>query len=196
MSGSIVGMSDPDGQWSRHQGLVTNECTYHDSREYTVAVFFNLEISSIHFHVIDYPKIESWDKRHGKECRNGDTDFLFADSVWKECPRIVFFRPDELVVEEDWRITALAERIFPDRWHHIYDLKEGYPTRPEAYRCWMEGCRSPATRRALFNAWGSVQAFFVCSDCFPKVNGWCGDSFPRTKHLLYTPEGKAIHPIQ
>ena len=186
--GSIVGVSDT-GHWSPFQGLVLDQFSDIEDDGYCVAVFFNLEVSFTYFNYWGSADKErgittifEWDQQYGKQCKDGDIDFLFINDEWKKCPRVRFFRPNELVVQTEWELKYLVNRVFRHNCHHYclsaYDLK------PSLYLCWLEGCKNTASKIALFNVWGTVYPICVCEDCFPKTNGWLGDDLPRIKEPI------------
>jgi hypothetical protein len=193
ISGTIVGMSDDDdgpGPWSPFQGLVVAPFSNIEGEEYTIAVFFDTEVNSSHFN-FSYGEISDWDTKHKKNLATGDMSFLLEDSVWRNCPRVRFFRHDELVIQEAWSIKTLAERIFKNRYHTLCSFK-GISLISSNYQCFLDGCNYKATRMALYNVWGSVYPMHVCGNCFSKTNGFCGDELPRLKKTFLLADGSPL----
>lgn len=191
--GAIVGMSEPYGNWSRFQGVVVEPNSNIEDDGYCVAVFFNLEVGAGHFNNFSdrkKPTVSQWDKTYGGIARKGYISFLFEDDAWKNCPRIIFFRPTELKVEEEWNLTSLADRFFKDSYHTIFSLKKELLRPITEYMCWHEDCRKPATKIALCNTWGSINQYYVCNDCYPQIHGMCSDMV-RTKRPLLLRDGTA-----
>ena len=188
-------MSDKNGPWSPHKGLVVEPNSDLEGDGYCVAAYFYREIDSTRFwyrnrqNTID---IKVWDNRYTKNDKMGETDFLFKNDAWKKSPRVVFFKPEELIVQPSWDILVLAQRLFKDYHHNVVLLAEGYPTDPKAYMCWIEGCQNQASDITLYNYWGSVYPHFVCKTCFPKVNGWCGECMPRVKKTFLLADGSEL----
>jgi hypothetical protein len=195
---SIVGMSDRSGQWSPHRGLVVEPNSTIENDGYCVAVYFYREVGSTRFWNRDRRRtmpIEAWDARYGKNDAMSETSFLLKDDAWKKSPRVVFFKPRELIVQPTWDIAVLAERMFKNYHHSVFRLSEGLPQDPKAYMCWIKECQNPATSIALYNFWGSVYPFFVCEQCRSKVNGMCGECLPDAKNPHRTPDGSPIDPL-
>ena len=178
--GDIVGMKD-DGPWSPYQGLVVDPNSTIEGDGYCVAVYFDREVSADHFRARD-SGIESWDEKYGK---GGGSEAVLSDSnLITTCPRIVFFRPDELVVEAEWKIEHLAYRTFRRNNVHTVNSVKDFVFKSGTHACWLEGCESVAVKPAFFNVWGSVFLICTCQACFEKTNGWCGDSLPQLKKSL------------
>ncbi|MES3006018.1 MAG: hypothetical protein V4664_03675 [Patescibacteria group bacterium] len=195
LKGSIVGMIDPCGHWSRYQGLVLELRSDIEDQGYTVAVFFNREVDQSYFFARRSRRllpVREWDREFLQQCVKGDTSFLLVDDAWKKCPRVIFFRPKELAVQGDWKIKTLAKRLFGNSYHRLYLLSAGLPSSPSAYQCWLEGCAAPATRTALFNVCGSVYPMYTCEACFSKNNGFCGDDLPPMKKPMLAVDGTPI----
>ena len=189
-AGIIVGMKDK-GPWSRFQGFVVAPFSEIEGEGYTVAVFFGTEVESSRFN-FSFWDVEKWDSQHREDLAINNWPFLFQDNLWQKCPRVVFFRPKELVVQESWSLETLAERIFPRYYHTLYDWPEGISQTSSSYQCFQKECQSVATRVALFNVWGLVYPIHVCDTCFPKINGWCGDDLPEMKKPLLLANGEPV----
>lgn len=192
---SIVKMSDPHGNWSTHHGLVVEPNSDIEDDGYCVAVYFYREVCSSTFWGRDRimtVSIDDWDNAYGKNDKKSETDFLFVNSLWKRSPRVVFFRPEELIVIPSWDTITLAKRLFKDRYHTIFSLSDRLPQTPGAYMCFLKDCRNPATDLALFNVWGSVYPLFVCKTCKEKIHGFCADDLPERKNPYLTPDGHRI----
>jgi hypothetical protein len=187
--GAIVGMSDNYGPLSEFQGLVVSPYSEIESDGYCVAVFFGTEVCPSRFN-FSFHEVNAWDRQYQKEMRSGEFSFLFADAVWQKCPRIIFFRPNELVIQDRWKIQTLAERLFKDRYHCVYGFPKGITETSADYMCFRKECKNKATRLALWNVWGSVYPIHVCEDCFPKTNCWCGDSLPDLKKPFLLANGE------
>ena len=88
--GSIVGMSDNNGNWSEFQGLVVDPQSNIEDDGYCVAVFFNLEVDPSRFfiyssnHKREIISVGTWDREYSGECKVGKTDFLFINEWWKK----------------------------------------------------------------------------------------------------------------
>jgi hypothetical protein len=192
---SIVGMSDPHGCWSSHQGLVIDPNSDMEGVEYIVAVYFYGEVCSSNFYGLQkgsVGNVRDWDGIYGGNDRNSETDFLFKDNVWKKSPRVRFFKSSELVVLQTWGVEQLASRLFGRKYHTLYMISAKLPQSPNAFMCWIEECRSPATEVALCNVWGSVYPLFVCKPCNEKYNGMCSDDLPPRKKIYLAPDGTSI----
>ncbi len=180
--GSIVGMADPQGHWSLYQGLVVEPRTDLEGDDYTVAVFFDQEVCGSNFRCRSWLKKglmdpAEWDKQH----RTDRHELLLTTEHWKICPRIVFFQPKELVVEDAWKFEHLVNRVFPEYWQ-CYTIP--FPLLPGSHACWIEGCPGVATDMALVNVWGSIYPLYVCRPCFKKWNGVRSDGPPEHKKPL------------
>ena len=193
---SIVGVLKKGWKWSPYQGLqglvIDPES---DIEGYCVAVFFNLEVSSSKFCPLDkgVVPIKEWDEEHGDQCRMGEVDFLFIDDAWKKCPRIVFFRPEELVVQDVWEIGSFARRVFrKEIVRSVYIFPDYLPKEPNLHMCHIRECAAQATKTALFNFQCSVYPIHVCDSCFPKTNGMFGNALPRCKVPLLSFDGKPM----
>jgi len=192
---SIVGMSDPQGYWASYQGLVVDQKSDIEGSEHTVAVYFYNEVCSSNFFGLPKGNVETvrdWDRQYGESNRNSETDFLFVGDVWKESPRVKFFKPNELVVLQTWGLEVLATRLFDRRYHTLHGISSGLPQTPDAYMCWIEECRNPASGLALCDIWGAVFPLFVCKTCRQHFNGRCSDDLPQRKDPHLTPDGTPI----
>jgi len=181
------------------QGLVVCADSDIEGPEFCVAVFFNLEVSTHNFTIFERkdPSIlrtVQWEEKYHDQCKRGEIDFLLNDDVWKKCPRVIFFRPEELIVQPYWKIENLAKRLFRNMFHTTHVFADYLPKDPSLHMCHLEDCQSRATKLALYNVWGSVYPLFVCELCFPKVNGWCGDDLPARKKTFLTFDGKPMLP--
>ena len=197
----IVGMYDLDGPWSKYRGvLVTTDDTEEnpdqsEDNEYCIAVFFNYEVPD---HAFNYYSTlrennRAWSKKYAGVCRDGEIDFLFMNEFWRHCPRIHSFRPDELIVVDHFTDMDFSTRYFGTMFHSVISYRDGLPSSPESYRCVLWECMSPATKKAFFNAWGTVGPLFVCDECFQKVHKKMGDMCPRIKSRLFDPAGNIIN---
>jgi hypothetical protein len=186
--GMIVGMSSNDGPWSKFQGFVITPYSDLEGKEYCVAVFFGTEVCPSRFNFPMY-EVDDWDRQHEKEMGINDLAFLFPDPVWQKCPRVVFFKPDELVVQNGWNIETLAQRIFRSRFHTLYGWPKGITETSADYMCFRKECQARATKVALWNVWGSVYPLHVCEKCFPETNGWCADDLPEIKKTFFLANG-------
>ncbi|MDD2935426.1 MAG: hypothetical protein PHX25_03050 [Candidatus Pacebacteria bacterium] len=174
----IVGMADPVGNWSMYQGLVIESNSDITGDEYCVAVYFDKEVPSCHLWNHDERCINQyeWDKKYGEEC----PEILLISDIWKKCYRIWFFRPEELVVEDNWKIKHLCDRLFKNMYHSWYDIGSLVP---ENSPCSIKSCLDRATKLTLCNVWGTVYPLFTCCDCFFKYNGRMADDLPDCKKL-------------
>ncbi len=192
---SIVGMSDAHGPWSPYQGLVVDPNSDLEGTEHIVAVYFYGEVCSSNFFSLPRGStgtVRDWDGLYGGNDRDSETDFLFFGDAWKECPRVKFFKPSELVVLQTWGLEQLASRLFDRRYHTLHGISEVLPQTPDAYMCWIEECRNPASGLALCNIWGVVFPLFVCKTCRQHFNGRCSDDLPPRKNPHLTPDGTPI----
>jgi hypothetical protein len=187
---SIVGMKE-NGPWSGFQGFVVAPFSELEDDGYTVAVFFGREVQPSRFN-FPFWEIDKWDSQHSRDLAIDGWPFLLQDNLWQKCPRVVFFRPNELVVQEFWRIETLAERVFPRKYHSVYGWPKGVSYTSLSYQCFRKDCPSVATRVALWNVWGSVYPIHVCDGCFSKTNGWCGDDLPELKKPLLLANGEPV----
>ncbi len=189
--GVIVGMSSPYGPLSEFQGLVVSPYSEIESDGYCVAVFFGTEVCQSRFNFSLF-EVRAWDQQYQKEMMSGEMSFLFVDANWQKCPRVLFFRPDELVIQDRWKIETLAERLFKNRYHTLYSLPKGITEIPADYMCFRRGCENKATKVALCNIWGTVHPMHVCEKCFPETNGWCGDCLPERKKPFLLANGEPV----
>ena len=188
---AIVGMSDPHGPWSQYQGLVVEPNSNIEGLNYTVAVYFYSEVCQSNFFG-SMAEARKWDNLYAKEDRKSETDFLFKDDAWKKSPRVRFFKPSELIVLQAWGHETLANRMFKRNYHSLFRIPPSLPQSPDAFMCWIEECRNPATEVALCNIWGSVYPLFTCKACGQQFNGMCSDDLPPMKNPHMTPDGKPI----
>lgn len=193
---SIVSVNDGVHSWGGKQGLVVYPHSDAEGDGYTVAVYFYREIDEYNFlhlsGIHGRMKTEDWDERFADQNKSGDTSFLFKEQIWKQSPRIIFFKPEELLVVPRWSIETLTKRCFPRTCHSIRVFKRGMPEDPAKYMCMYSTCRNPATEIALSNVWGTVCPQYVCSGCAKKVHGLCVDTLPEQKPQLLDPSGNPI----
>lgn len=192
---SIVEITEDVGSWSGFQGLVIEPDSDIEGDEFCVAVYFFAEVKPDRFLFDSRNRSNTariWDETYREENRSGKGEFLLKDDVWKTSPRVVFFRPTELIVKKRWSVEILAKRFFPNRYHTICGLSEKFPADPEAYMCCIAACRKPATDIAVCNVWGSVYPIFMCKDCALKMNGLCGEDLPELKRPFLAPDGTPL----
>ncbi len=178
LKGSIVSMAEA-GNWSQYQGLVVDPDSKIEGDGYTVAVFFHREVGHIQFN--QGTVVREWDQMHEAELGGTNHDWILEERIWTDCPRVVFFRPDELAIESDWKLEFYAKRTFPRGFHTLFEFKDKSPFIPGSHECSIEGCSHPATRVALLNIWGSIYPVWVCEVCFVEFHGMCGDDLPARK---------------
>ncbi|MFA7252571.1 MAG: hypothetical protein WC027_01820 [Candidatus Paceibacterota bacterium] len=191
IAGTIVGMKDKMGPWSSFEGYVVAPFSDKEDDGYTVAVFFGKEVSADRFN-FSRSEVTDWETQYEKNLTTGDWSFLLQDAIWQQCPRVRFFRPEELIVQDNWSIKTLAERIFRNRYHILFGWPKGVSSTSSAYRCFRQGCPSIATRATLWNVWGSVYPMHVCDECFSNTYGWCGDGLPETKNPFLLANGEPV----
>lgn len=182
LKGSIVGMTDPQGYWSSYQGLVVEPYSDMEGDGYTVAVFFDREVPESDFHYRGWlnkglMNPTEWDRQLRPDYQKA----LLTTERWTLCPRIVFFRPEELVVESAWKLEHLIKRQFPTYW---FSYAIAFPLIPGSHACWMKECSNLATDMALVNVWESIYPTYVCRPCFEKWNGIRLDDLPPHKEPL------------
>ena len=73
----------------------------------------------------------------------------------------------------DERPEIKVERLFPDFYHHLYGIP--YKFSPKNL-CMHKDCSEKATKRILYNCWGTVCEYDVCEE--HNKDGYCGDGFP------------------
>lgn len=194
--GSIVEMSDSDGHWSEYQGLVMVPDSEIEDDGYSVAVFFDKEVSSSRFWFNPTRKdpnlipILDWDHDYGRLSIEEKTTLLLKDDFWKKCPRVRFFRPEELKIVPFWKIETLVKRLFGSMYQSYFTIQSDLP--PNAFMCWCADCQNRAEKLALYNFWGTVYPYNVCAECFPKINGICGESSPKTKKPILLADGSVF----
>ncbi len=199
LPGSIVGMSDSEGRFSEHQGLVVCPHSNLEDEVYTVGVYFYREVGRHELH--DHsPKrqvlrFDIWDEKFKNEDRFSQTDFLFDGDRWKQSPRVHFFMPSELVVHPRWEIKVVVERLFHNYWHH-YSPLDPWPLDPKLYMCNIEHCESPSVDNAYFNVWGTVYPVPMCSQCHLQYNGKCGDEWPKLKKEFLGLDGIPLQKVE
>lgn len=192
---SIVEVVDKNSPWASCQGLVVDPQSDIKNSGHCVAVFFFPEVESFifRFHRRGVMFIDEWDEKYGNLSRNGYSEFLFIDDTWKKSPRVVFFRQEELVVQQyGWQIKILAKRLFPKVHHSVYDFRGDLPKNPNLHMCHLKECGAQATKTALYNVTGFVYPIYVCDSCFPKINGMRIGDFPACKTPLLSFDGKPL----
>lgn len=204
LAGSIVKMADPHGSWSSYQALVVSPYSELEGEGYTVPVFFNREVCASNFSYSAYGAkfgdkealilpVGQWDSLHTASCAKGEIDFLLKEENWKVCPRIRFFKPEELIVIQRWDLEVLCKRIFQRMWHTLYGLPFGGKFQAEEYQCWFEGCVEPAlAEAALGNCWGTVSVYCLCKTHHKEVHGKCSDGFSPMKQSLFLADGRPL----
>jgi hypothetical protein len=178
LKGSIVGAIETT-KWDQYQGLVLDPNSEAEGNGFTVAVFFHREVCSSQFN--QGTVVREWDQRHEAELADTNHDWILEERTWTDCPRVVFFRPDELVVEPDWKLEFYVKRTFPNGFHALFELKDKSSFIPGSHECTLVECHHPATRVALLNVWGSIYPVRTCEGCFAKFHGMCGDELPARK---------------
>ncbi len=189
-------MSDLDGLWSEYQGLVIVPDSEIEDDGYSVAVFFDKEVPSNQFRSRPVRKdstlisLLDWDHDYGRLNIEEKTTLLLKDDFWKRCPRIQFFRPSELKVVPFWNIETLAKRLFGRMFFYYHVISSVLP--PTSFMCWCADCQNQAEKLALYNFCGTVYPYYVCSECFTKINGICGESCPKTKNPVLLVDGSVF----
>ncbi len=182
--GSVVQIIDESSPWAKYKGLVVEPDSNIEGDNFRVAVFFNFEVRQDMFThwrfnadlkrgIMD---IGDWHRTFRDLCRNGETDFLLVEQVWKKCPRVVFFQPEALLVGAEYSIDDLVKRVF-GKANFIYEPKDQHVP-IESFWCWHNNCKNKASKIALFNVWGTIMVLRVCDGCFPKTHGIMADSAP------------------
>lgn|SRR5574343_169900 len=195
---SIVGMTPTSSKGyysSTYQGLVIEPESKQREDDHCVSVYFFREMTGSQFirsTRSDIIPIDTWDIDYADQNRSGKGEFLLEDGLLRVCPRIVLFRPDELIVQTRWSIRTLSDRFFRDRYHSICGFGENFSDDPSQYRCFIHECPNPATETAVYNVWGSVCPLYVCDGCMKVVNGIMADDLPKTKKQLLTIDGKPV----
>lgn len=191
---SIVEITERQYPYHEFQGMVVAPHSPLEGDGYTVAVYFFTEVHHHHFNYRERGTLSlaEWDEKFTQDNKQGNGEFLLKDDMWKQSPRIVFFKPKELLVQKCWNVKTLAKRFFPRTCRTINDFKEGLPRDPTAYTCFIEKCDQPASEIAVYNVWGSVFPLYVCRTCMTQVNGTCGDDTPSIKRPFLSRDGKQI----
>jgi len=191
---SIVEVVNKNSGWASYQGLVIDPQFAIRNGELRVAVFFFPEVESFNFrfHRRGVMLIDEWDENYSDQCRNGYVDFLFINDDWKRCPRVVFFRPEELVVQYEWHIKKLARRLFLETHRSVCGFSDFLPKNPSLHMCHLRDCGAQATKIALFCVSGSVYPAYVCDICFSEINGMRMGDFPACKIPLLSFDGKPM----
>ncbi len=178
----------------KHQGFVVDPHSNLEDQEHCVAVFFGTEVDASRFNPTR-SETETWDRAHQEVLnpRTGDYSLLITNNLWQNCPRVVFFKPEGLVVENGWSLETLADRLFGRMYHTLLELPRGIlPHRASDYQCFRHECRNIASKLALWNIWGSVYPIYVCDSCFPENNAWCADVLPQLKNPFLSASGTPI----
>lgn len=195
---SIVEMSEPDGPWSKYQGLVVCPNSDINGDEYTVAVYFYREVpdNMLACTRTDRISLDQWSTFYDTPDRLSKVEFLFDEGErWRKSPRVRFFEPSELVVVPNWKHTLLAERMFRSTYHFVSSLDPKlYSTNPNEYLCEIDGCNNRASQTCLYNVWGTVFVHYMCPSCTEKYHGLCGDIQPRIKQRPLNPKGQPVIP--
>lgn len=193
IKGSIVRIQK-GSSWANFDGLVVApHYEYEDGRPedkaHTVAIFLAREVDAGYF-VKPRHQVGEWDAEYMRRFAvDGETEFLFAEDVWTKCPRIIFCRPEDLIVIESWSVNALVERLFKNRYHTCPTVvvPKGYNL--EDFLCHLEGCQNPATKVAFGNVHGHVSAVLTCANCFKEINGISPDELPKMKAQMLFLDG-------
>lgn len=178
LKGSIVGAIETT-KWDQYQGLVLDPNSKIEDGGFTVAVFFHREVCCSQFN--QGSVVRHWDERYEEQLASADYDWIMEEGVWKESPRVIFFRPSDLVVQQDWKPEFYAKRTFPRGYNLLYELADKSTFIPGSHECSIEKCHHPATRVALINAWGNVYPVRTCGGCFGEFHGTCRDELPARK---------------
>lgn len=70
-------------------------------------------------------------------------------------------------------ITRKANRLFGKMYHSLYSLKYSFSNNNE---CMHKECNNQASKRILYNCWGTVCEYDVCIQ-HEKLDGIAGDGF-------------------
>lgn len=190
--GAIVQITGEDLVHDGKQGLVVNTDSdvEYDGKLCNVVVFFYQEVPTYNF-AADSTEVYLWDDKYKDQCRASDTSFILENDLWKKCPRIQYFSPKEILIQKNWSLKNLIGRVFNGSMepHTHYSFK-GVTMKSDDYMCFRKECNNVASKIAIFNVWGSVFPLHVCDECFPKTNGWCGDSLPTLKKPLLLADGR------
>ncbi len=183
--GSIVKMADENSLWSCYCGLVIQPKFNIAHGLYNVATFFNMEVPQVEFASLygrninicqEVIPVKEWDNIFGSKCRKSELDFLLENDSWKKCPRVYLFNPQELEVVEGWRREDLLRRAQSERYHSLYTSINSPPS--SAFLCVCKDCINCASKTAFYKYFGNLSSYYVCDDCFLKINGKSGDLLP------------------
>ena len=109
---------------------------------------------------------------HGEEgCEPPATDT-------KSDPRIFGYTTNDLLPEGDWSVETLVDRHWRRQHHTIHTPRHPFVAGGE---CAVNGCRSSATCRSMFNIWGEIFFADTCGTCAGKFHLKRIDSFPWKK---------------
>ena len=165
--GSIVRITDEDFWIYDSEGIVvdTNSDAYPEDGP--IAVFFDKEVETLDIHGPE--EAESW------------SGPIPTQENYRECPRVLWFQPNELMVISQFSLKTLADRRFPGMWHHTRAFSA--PLVPNVFKCHLADCKSGlmATERSLFNFWGTVIDFYTCTECHEAIDGMGGDFVPKLR---------------
>lgn len=167
--GSVVRITEADFYVYECEGVVVDTNSDLSPEDGPIAVFFDREVETLDF---NGPRsARRW---------NGPTP---NKENYRTCPRVLCFKPDELMVIPQFSLETLANRRFPDRWHHARSIRA--PLVPNMFKCHLADCKSGlmATERSLFNFWGTVIDYYTCIECHQKIDGMAGDLVPKTRDL-------------
>lgn len=177
------------------QGLVI--LSHCEDREdgYTVPVYFFPECERYNLRVYS-DSADDWKRRFSEQRNRGESRFLFEDENWRNCPFVVFFKPDEIRVDKFWSLETLVQRYFPSYHHTCFCLPKGVERDPSLYQCFLEGCTNTASTMFLYNFWGSVYPMHICKKCqdekFRGRDRIAGESMPKLKRPFMLADGTPV----
>lgn len=179
LPGEIVSIPDKELYFHGDQGLVV--CTDNDDEEgHFISVFFDVEVSDGQFN--DWAQASSWGRKHWREPR---WPMIGNQQLADTCPRVRRFKPEELLVDDEWHIEKIASRgAGPGGATWRYSTIPGRPFVSGGYACFLPGCENIATEIAFPNVWGTMGIIYTCRGCYSKVHGVRGDSYPEMKNPL------------
>lgn len=76
--------------------------------------------------------------------------------------------PEQLRVIERLRPEVVAERMFPNRYHHVIEYQFGEGVE---HVCMIDGCSEPDTHDMYVNYVGTVMCIRTCERCHGEWNG-------------------------
>lgn len=138
-----------------------------------VAVFFDIEVDGSDLRLDDQysdrsdiqeeERVIMWDS---KNWRYGPTKLLNGEFKISECPRIRYYDPQDLRIEDDWVYTDNFDRRAAgpnNHCHHhallkIKFIRGGSP-------CVTPDCDGIATRLSFQNIWGIMYPVYTCITC-------------------------------